>query len=440
MKSLLLIAFRNVLLHWRQSLASIISISAGFMSLVIFQGYMQDMEFINVDSFRSRMMYGDGIIEHPMQSNPLGRAEPWKYEINNEGITFIQNYIRDHEREIAAWCPFLLVEGVITNGPTNAIFRGYGYDFELGAKMREPDWTWNTLYGTPAQLTKNPLSLILGQSLGHILLCDPTKKVKILDSTAGYKAELRPFSCLTNQLQINTVTGSGQLNAINLEAVGLMDAAFKDIDTKFLAMGLDQAQSLMDTKNVSYFTIKLKDQKQARSFMKGFNDEAEKNHIAYRMKHWTEHPIGEIFNQTMNLLTIFRNFVVTIIVTIAGLSIFNTMLKIVKERTKEIGTLRSLGFQPYQILFVFTGEAFLLSLLGCSIGAALGLLATLALNSSQIIYKAGLLVEPILFRVEIDPVLYLASYLLLSFIAVVTSFLATRSTIQRNVAENLTYA
>lgn len=440
MKTLALIAIRNVLLYWRQSLASIISVSAGFMSLVIFQGYMEDMKHLNVESFRSRMMYGDGIIEHPKFSEQEGMAEPWKHSISEDESQAIQKYFVEHSSEISAWIPFVLVEGVITNGPTSTIYRGYGYDFEKGVQMRGKDWAWNALYGVPADVAKNPVGVILGQSLGKILSCRPLKKEKILDASAGYKAEVRPFNCLNPQVQVNTVTGSGQLNASNLEVVGMIDAAFKEIDNKFVAMSLEQAHLLMDTKNISYFTVKLNSEDQVPEFIQNFNAYAEKNQIVARMKHWTDHLVGDIYNKTMSLLTIFRNFVVVIIVSIAGLSIFNTMLKIVKERTREIGTLRSLGFIPSQILFIFTFEGFLLSFIGCAIGAVLGLFSTFLLNSLQIVYKAGMLVEPILFHIQINLDLYLISYVLLSLIAVLTAYLATRSTIQRNVAENLIYA
>jgi putative ABC transport system permease protein len=54
----------------------------------------------------------------------------------------------------------------------------------------------------------------------------------------------------------------------------------------------------------------------------------------------------------------------------------NTMFGAVKSRTREIGTMRALGFSQWDILVSFLGESFLL----CALGGALGLLATLPLN------------------------------------------------------------
>jgi putative ABC transport system permease protein len=54
----------------------------------------------------------------------------------------------------------------------------------------------------------------------------------------------------------------------------------------------------------------------------------------------------------------------------------NTMFAAVSSRTREIGTMRALGFSQRDILISFLGESFLL----CALGGALGLLATMPLN------------------------------------------------------------
>jgi putative ABC transport system permease protein len=54
----------------------------------------------------------------------------------------------------------------------------------------------------------------------------------------------------------------------------------------------------------------------------------------------------------------------------------NTMFAAVSARTREIGTMRALGFSQFDILICFMGEALLL----CALGGAAGLLATIPLN------------------------------------------------------------
>jgi putative ABC transport system permease protein len=55
----------------------------------------------------------------------------------------------------------------------------------------------------------------------------------------------------------------------------------------------------------------------------------------------------------------------------------NTMFAAVKSRTREIGTMRALGFSQFDILVSFLSESLIL----CTLGGALGLLATLPLSA-----------------------------------------------------------
>ena len=55
----------------------------------------------------------------------------------------------------------------------------------------------------------------------------------------------------------------------------------------------------------------------------------------------------------------------------------NTMFAAVSARTREIGTMRALGFSQFDILISFLGESLLL----CALGGRVGLLATIPLNA-----------------------------------------------------------
>jgi putative ABC transport system permease protein len=61
----------------------------------------------------------------------------------------------------------------------------------------------------------------------------------------------------------------------------------------------------------------------------------------------------------------------------AMFSAANTMFAAVSARTREIGTLRAIGFSQLDILVSFLGESLIL----CGLGGAIGLLATIPLNA-----------------------------------------------------------
>jgi len=73
---------------------------------------------------------------------------------------------------------------------------------------------------------------------------------------------------------------------------------------------------------------------------------------------------------------LYSIFVVGVVVLIGGsLGMMNAMFAAISQRIKDIGVLRIIGFQPWQILCCFLMEALLLAFLGGLLGCAVGMLA-----------------------------------------------------------------
>ena len=254
----------------------------------------------------------------------------------------------------------------------------------------------------------------------------------------GYAEVDKPFDCATKDLQISTTTVDGQLNAVDVTAAGLMDAGYKDVDDRFIQTSLEVAQMLMNTDKVSYISLSTSG-KNVDKAVEYLNTEVfkDKNYLAAHR--WENHRLGEMYTKTMDFLSIFRNFVVVVIVLVSTLSVLNTMVKLVKERTREIGTMRSIGFLPQDVVKMFFIESVFLSLMGTAIGAVIALGLTFLFNSVKIMYKAGLLSEPVAFRIAFYPNAYAAAFLLLVSVGTVATFFATRQIVKSKIIDNLTY-
>jgi putative ABC transport system permease protein len=78
-------------------------------------------------------------------------------------------------------------------------------------------------------------------------------------------------------------------------------------------------------------------------------------------------------------------FILTLaLLVVVGIGIMNTMAIAIRERTREIGTLRAMGMQRGQVLRMFLAEAVLLGLCGAVAGAVAGLLLSATLNALKI--------------------------------------------------------
>jgi putative ABC transport system permease protein len=73
-----------------------------------------------------------------------------------------------------------------------------------------------------------------------------------------------------------------------------------------------------------------------------------------------------------------------ILIAIVVTGIMNTMWIAIRERTREIGTLRAIGMQRGSVVRMFLWESFLLGLMAAILGAVLGQIVSSLLNSAQI--------------------------------------------------------
>jgi putative ABC transport system permease protein len=87
---------------------------------------------------------------------------------------------------------------------------------------------------------------------------------------------------------------------------------------------------------------------------------------------------------TLQALQGLTFILITILVAIVVIGIMNTMWIAIRERTREIGTLRAIGMQRGGVLWMFLLESIMLGLFGTVAGAALGLAVATGLNALHI--------------------------------------------------------
>jgi ABC-type lipoprotein release transport system permease subunit len=91
----------------------------------------------------------------------------------------------------------------------------------------------------------------------------------------------------------------------------------------------------------------------------------------------------------VTILTVAATTLIFVLTVIIGVGIMNVMWISIRERTREIGTLRAVGMQRRSVLAMFVTEGFLLGLIGTGIGVVLGMTLTGALNAAAIQLPKG---------------------------------------------------
>ncbi|NVJ05074.1 ABC transporter permease [Myxococcus sp. AM001] len=87
---------------------------------------------------------------------------------------------------------------------------------------------------------------------------------------------------------------------------------------------------------------------------------------------------------TLTALNSLTGVLIFVLMVIIGVGIMNTLWIAIRERTREIGTLRAIGMQRTRVLLMFVFEAMLLGTLGTLAGASAGLVLCLAVNAMAV--------------------------------------------------------
>lgn len=177
----------------------------------------------------------------------------------------------------------------------------------------------------------------------------------------------------------------------------------------------------------TYILLRLEDDSQTTPTLLELNGHFQQEGWAVEAVDWSEASGGVAqFNQAFQ---VFFYVVVIILSVVSVIIIMNTLVISVIERTKEIGTMRSLGAQKKVVRRMFIAETMSISLVFGTIGLLLGLLIIWILNMVGItapnpffeVLFGGSTLRPIL-----DSGAILSSYLIMLGIGLISSWYPVR--------------
>ena len=428
------ISWRNVTRNWRHSLASSLAILAGFTAVSLFDGFLLDLKRVNEEGYSLRGMQGDVLIQRKDAQFKL-IEDSFAYSMTKQEQEAIETILRE-DPDFDLRVRFLEVKGMIANGRTSAIFIGSAVDVDEGHRMRTRLWEWNTVAGKPFHETNPDNAVLIGTALGKMLDCEATVDIKnIMRREGGYIPEDRPFKCARSSLQLSASTEAAQVNALDLNVIGIVDGGFREQDKHWVILPLQTAQKLLDTDKVTAISVRVKNKNHINAFIERVKQQSKNKGLDLDIMRWQDHQVGAFMRGSMEILNSFRNLFMVIVVTICVLSVSNTMMKSVTERIREIGSLRSFGFLRRDIAVMFTLEGLFLSLLSCVGGVGLTLILSLAVNYSGITYKAGLLSAPIYLTIGVNPTAWLVNTIWLTALAAGTAWICARKAARMVVAD-----
>jgi putative ABC transport system permease protein len=159
-----------------------------------------------------------------------------------------------------------------------------------------------------------------------------------------------------------------RIQTTDYTVVGLFDSAGKAFESE---IWVDINSLASTTKRESYSSVlmRVKDQNAMTALTKRITDDPKLHLKAQSERAFYEDQQGTA-SGALKGLAVFISFIMAVGAGFAGM---NTMYAAVARRTKEIGTLRVLGFSRLSILAAFLLESVVIALIGATIGILLAL-------------------------------------------------------------------
>jgi|APLak6261679142_1056127.scaffolds.fasta_scaffold00045_61 ABC-type lipoprotein release transport system permease subunit len=126
-----------------------------------------------------------------------------------------------------------------------------------------------------------------------------------------------------------------------------------------------------------------------RAFFFKFENVSREPWVGQRLDLTNWHDEVNFVAWTVDLMSALSFFLGAVLLQVIGVGIMIVMWISIRERTREIGTLRAIGMQRTSVLLMFLTEGFLLGLLATLGGAVLGVSLSLGLNAAHVPLPVG---------------------------------------------------
>ena len=172
---------------------------------------------------------------------------------------------------------------------------------------------------------------------------------------------------------IMTQAMDGTLAGYSYHVTGIFHTGSQPLDEMTAYITLASAQELLGIGTETHeIVIRLKNRKAMQSFISAAGKVFPQGH--YEILKWDE-IVPEVEQWAKWSSAVIRTILIAVMVII-GVSIMNTVLMSIFERTKEIGVMMAIGTSPGQIIGLILLETVILEILGILIGLVAGYLVT----------------------------------------------------------------
>lgn len=344
MTYLMKIAFKNLFRSKLRTAVSIIAIAFGVMIVVFARGIVVGM----IDSvFADHIQYNSGHIKI-IDQDYLKKERLLSLQYPVEGFRG-----QDLDKMIEMLGSLDKVEAVIPR-----------LKF---AAMASTEEDLVTMSGWGVSPDKELLYTSIGEYLEEGRMVRPGRQEVVMGTALLDKLDARVGDRIT--LLFNTAFGS--LKGVTFEIVGRLETGLKLLNEAVFYLPLDQAQRFLEMDGqVTELLLFLSGREAVPQVLPGVEEllswEGGENYLALSYRETSD------LIPLMDLSEMIFNFIYIFLVLLSCIVVINTMIMIIRERTREIGMMVALGLEKREILSLFLIEGGFMGLIGSLAGALAG--------------------------------------------------------------------
>jgi len=409
-------AFRNIFRYRTRSLVTIAVIFLGFTAVSAVGGMVNNIfsqlkaQAVVIEKLGHLTFAKEGFFLN-------GKMDPEAYIWNGKELKDIIDIIRQ-DSEVVLATPRLKLFGVASNGKASSIFLSEGIvpvdDAQL---ITTPiDGKMNTIGAvTLPQGENRQYEVAIGSELSAML---------------GVGEE-QYFTLLTNTLD-------GMANAFDAKVAHVYNTGNPATNDKYVLINFSLAQQLYDTNGAERIVVTLKNPERIEEIKNRLLQSI--SQAGYNAEAYTWKELSLFYEKVTAMFSVIFG-VLTIIISIVVLLVtLNTMLMAVTERTREIGTLRSLGMQQGNVIRLFCFEGLIMAFAGCLIALPVLFGISEILEMLKVSFIPPVASSPVPILLKLSPEKLLIVFVLFTAAAVISSYLTSRKIAKQKVVDSLAHA
>lgn len=408
-------AYRNLLRNKRRSLSTGVAITVGFVGLNLLGAYIYRSKMA-LDTTSVYSAQKGHVSIYKKDAIEQYQIKPKKYVFSVEEQEQVKKAMADLESQIEYTGQQISVPGLFSNGTKSHPVVIYGFDPVAYQKsLTQPmllewakDWVLPSQRENADLFVRNPETVSITPKIAEIL---------------SFKYPLKD----NDTIQIAARSLDGDLNAINAELGAEHTTGMQFLEDTVVLIPIKKVQELLATDAVESISIYLKPDVSIDKFITQLKDKLSTLGYPTDVYRFDAPEINALHQGTMGFLYVMGGFFLFLICTAVSLTIINSLTMGIIERTREIGTLRAVGFKSLDVVKLFVRESILLSVISMGIGVVISFLVSSAVNAANIRFFPPGASAQIQFVLKWN--LYIASFvfILLFTISVLSSFFVIKN-------------